>query len=168
MAKFKEGDRVVIIDKLTSSEAMRTAHDLGWKGDYLAVTHVSEVPGAIPVYYLRFPGAETSILCSEDNLQAYVDIAAVTTAKEYAARMALEAELRQAVPVEDTKPAYYKFPLNGDVIDVFDIARAMGLPNTLFMALKYIARIKGDRNKQINDLEKAKECIDRQIKYLKS
>lgn len=86
--------------------------------------------------------------------------------KEYY-RMQLYAKIRAARVVEDTKPAYYKFELNGAVIDVFDIARAMGLPNTLFMALKYF-RIKGDKQKRINDLEKAKECINREIEHLRN
>jgi len=39
----------------------------------------------------------------------------------------------------------------------------------LATALKYIIRIKTDSNKKrINDLEKAKECIDREIKHLKN
>lgn len=85
---------------------------------------------------------------------------------EDTARIALETEKETLSKLEDTKPAYYKCELNGAIIDVFDIARAMGLPNTLFMALKYF-RIKGDKNKRINDLEKAIECIDREIAYLK-
>lgn len=86
---------------------------------------------------------------------------------EDAAKKALELQREIVRPPEDTKPAYYKIPLNGAIVDVFDIARAIGFPNTLFMAFKYMARIKGDKNKRINDLEKAIECIDREIAYLK-
>lgn len=69
--------------------------------------------------------------------------------------------------MEETKPDYYKyiFP-DGNVWDVIDIVRAMNLPFTLGLALKYF-RVKGDVNKRINDLEKCKVCIDREIKYLK-
>jgi len=68
--------------------------------------------------------------------------------------------------MESLDPKYYKLIVNGVVIDVFDIARAWNLPNTLFSALKYF-RIKGDKAKRINDLEKAITCIEREINYLK-
>jgi hypothetical protein len=68
--------------------------------------------------------------------------------------------------MEAIKPKYYQFSMKGINFDVFDVARAMGLPNTLFNALKYF-RSKGDTEKKINDLQKAKECIDREILYLK-
>ena len=67
---------------------------------------------------------------------------------------------------ESTKPEHYKFQMKGIEFDVFDVARAMGLPNTLFMALKYF-RVKGGNEKKINDLEKAMECISREIGFLK-
>lgn len=64
------------------------------------------------------------------------------------------------------KPDYYKFTFPGGLrYDIIDIAKAMNLPFTLSLALKYF-RVKGDIQKQINDLEKAKECIQREIDYL--
>lgn len=68
--------------------------------------------------------------------------------------------------MESLKPTYYKFVVKNVEVDVFDIAKAMDLPNTLFNALKYF-RIKGDVLKRINDLEKSKVCIDREIEYLR-
>ena len=67
-----------------------------------------------------------------------------------------------------TKPAYYKyqFPDNKEW-DVIDIARAMRLPFTLSLALKYF-RKKGDVYKEIEDLKKAIECINREIAYLEN
>ena len=69
--------------------------------------------------------------------------------------------------MEETKPDYYKyiFP-DGKIWDIIDIVRAMKLPFTLGLALKYF-RIKGDKDKMINDLEKAIEVINREINYLK-
>lgn len=69
--------------------------------------------------------------------------------------------------MEETKPDYYKyiFP-DGNVWDVIDIVRAMNLPFTLGLALKYF-RVKGDKEKRINDLQKAIEVINREINYLK-
>jgi len=68
---------------------------------------------------------------------------------------------------EAIKPDYYKFNIKGTDCSMFDIARALGLSIELFSALKYF-RVKGDTAKQINDLEKAKECIDLEIKRLKA
>jgi hypothetical protein len=68
--------------------------------------------------------------------------------------------------MEDIKPNYYQIKVKGIAIDVFDIARAWNMPNTLFSAFKYF-RTKGDKDKKINDLEKAIECIQREINYLK-
>ena len=68
---------------------------------------------------------------------------------------------------EPTTPDYYRAIINGTQVDVIDIALAYSLPITLGLALKYIVRIKGDNNKRINDLEKAIECLNREINYLK-
>ena len=67
---------------------------------------------------------------------------------------------------EQIKPDYYKFTIKGVEFDVIDIARAMELPFTLSLALKYF-RVKGDLKKKISDLEKCRECINREIEYLK-
>ena len=69
-------------------------------------------------------------------------------------------------PDEQTRPDYYRYTIKGIEFDVIDIVEAMKLPFPLGLALKYF-RIKGDKQKQINDLEKAIECINRQIKILK-
>jgi hypothetical protein len=75
---------------------------------------------------------------------------------------------------EETKPNYYNLELDTLKFDVFDLVRAIRekVPTFSFelaTALKYIIRIKSDTNeKRINDLEKAKECIDREIKHLKN
>lgn len=69
---------------------------------------------------------------------------------------------------EQIKPDYYryKFP-DGKEWDVIDIARAMNLPFTLSLALKYF-RKKEDKLKEVEDLRKAIECIKREIDYIES
>ena len=67
---------------------------------------------------------------------------------------------------EQIKPDYYKFTIKGVEFDVIDIAKAMELPFTLSLALKYF-RKKGNIQKQINDLEKCVTCVQREIDYLK-
>lgn len=62
------------------------------------------------------------------------------------------------------KPNYYRRKIKGVEIDIYDIARAFKMPNTLFNALKYIVREKGST---IQDYEKAIESIQREIQYLK-
>lgn len=66
---------------------------------------------------------------------------------------------------EQVKPNYYKFNIKGTQCNMFDIARALGLSLELFSALKYF-RVKGDTAKRINDLQKAKQCIDMEIENL--
>lgn len=67
---------------------------------------------------------------------------------------------------EQIKPTYYQYQFpDGKVWDVIDIARAMNLPFTLALALKYF-RKKGDVDKEIEDLKKAIECLEREIDYL--
>lgn len=70
-------------------------------------------------------------------------------------------------PQQDAiKPDYYRFAIKEQPCDLFQIAEAMGLSLRLFSALKYF-RFKGDKVKQINDLEKAIECIKLEIERLK-
>jgi hypothetical protein len=75
--------------------------------------------------------------------------------------------------MENTKPDYYKLQIKEVYFDVFDLVRAIRakVPNFSFelcSALKYIVRIKMiDIDKRINDLEKATECINREIQHLK-
>ncbi len=58
-------------------------------------------------------------------------------------------------------PDYYKF--HG--YDVFDIAEHFGLNFPLGNALKYILRHK-DETKRIEDLKKARQCLDRAIELM--
>jgi hypothetical protein len=67
--------------------------------------------------------------------------------------------------MDKIKPDYYKLNIKGVSCDIMDIIKAMNLPITLGLALKYF-RIKGDTAKKINDLEKAIYCIQREIDYL--
>ena len=58
------------------------------------------------------------------------------------------------------RPGYYQSRMG----DVFDIANAYGLDMPLGTAAKYILRAgKKDKSKEIEDLEKAMECIRRAI-----
>ena len=58
-------------------------------------------------------------------------------------------------------PDYYKF--HG--YDVFDIAEHFGLDFPLGNALKYILRHK-DETKRLEDLKKARQCLDRAIELM--
>ena len=71
---------------------------------------------------------------------------------------------------ESTKPEYYKIKIRNSnnesiLCDVFDISHAMNLSLEQFMTLKYF-RVKGDILKQINDTEKAIECLKRHLSRL--
>ena len=58
------------------------------------------------------------------------------------------------------KPGYY----NSSMGDIFDIANAYGLDFPLGNAVKYICRAgKKDKDKEIEDLQKAMRCIQRAI-----
>lgn len=59
------------------------------------------------------------------------------------------------------KPDYYQF--HG--YDVFDIAEHFGLSFPLGNALKYILRHK-DETKRLEDLKKARQCLDRAIELM--
>jgi len=61
------------------------------------------------------------------------------------------------------KPSYYKARGGYDVIDVI---KAFDLNFNLGNVLKYIARAGKKTEEKINDLQKAREYIDREIKYL--
>lgn len=67
--------------------------------------------------------------------------------------------------MDEVKPQYYKFVVKGVEMDVLDVARAMELPFTLSLAMKYF-RKKGDWQKQVSDLKKCRECIDREIEFI--
>lgn len=70
------------------------------------------------------------------------------------------------------RPAYYQLEVKGVKFDVFRLARAIRkkVPQFSFeleSAIKYIIRLKGDtKEKRINDLQKAVECINREIEFL--
>jgi hypothetical protein len=76
-------------------------------------------------------------------------------------------------PKQDAiRPAYYQLEVKGVKFDVFDLVRAIqkkvDFSFELATAIKYIIRLKEDSiEKRINDLEKAKECIEREILFLK-
>ena len=75
------------------------------------------------------------------------------------------AELKEGLDDENTngntiRPGYYESAMG----DVFDIANAYGLDMPLGTATKYILRAgKKDKSKEIEDLEKAIQCIQRAI-----
>jgi hypothetical protein len=76
-------------------------------------------------------------------------------------------------PKQDAiRPAYYHLEIKGVKFDVFDLVRAVqkkvDFSFELATAIKYIIRLKSDSlEKRINDLEKAKECIEREILFIK-
>ncbi len=72
---------------------------------------------------------------------------------------------------EAIKPSYYQMQIGETQFDVFDLVRAIQERRNFSFeeasALKYLVRLKEDTvEKRINDLEKAKECLDREILYL--
>lgn len=79
----------------------------------------------------------------------------------------MEREIKQ----DETRPAYYQFQIGDTTFDVFDLVRAIQAKRAFSFeeasALKYLVRLKKDTpEKRINDLQKAKECIDREIQDL--
>ena len=74
---------------------------------------------------------------------------------------------------EETRPNYYQLKIKSTEFDVFDLVRAISEKRTfsfeLASALKYVIRLKlGGIDKQINDLQKAAECINREILHLEN
>lgn len=75
--------------------------------------------------------------------------------------------------MEETKPNHYKIKItdrktNESIkCDYFDIGNALDLSLEQFTALRYF-RKKGGIEKQINDTEKAIECLKAHIENLKS
>ena len=75
--------------------------------------------------------------------------------------------LKESMSKEEViKPTYYK---GESTMDVIEVARMFQMSFTLGNVLKYIVRagLKG-KNKEIEDLEKAREYLDREIEHLKS
>lgn len=73
--------------------------------------------------------------------------------------------------MEETKPNYYRLTIKETDFDVFDLVRAIQQKRAfsfeLATALKYIVRLKSCfTDKTINDLQKAIECIQREIQEL--
>ena len=66
---------------------------------------------------------------------------------------------------DKTKPNYYKNDLN--TLDVIDIVKILNLNFNLGNVLKYITRA-GKKDNTIQDLQKAREYIDREIIHLKT
>lgn len=67
--------------------------------------------------------------------------------------------------MDKINPKHYDLILDGKKYDYFDIGEAMNLSREQFTALRYL-RIKGDKNKQIEDTKKAIKCLQRFIDRL--
>ena len=65
-----------------------------------------------------------------------------------------------------TKPNYYRFEVRGVPVDIIDVIQGLGLGCEAGNVYKYLARAgKKDASKHIEDLEKAREWLDRLIEY---
>jgi len=65
-----------------------------------------------------------------------------------------------------TKPNYYRFEVRGQTLDVTDVIQGLGLGFEAGNVLKYLARAgRKDVTTHTEDLEKAREYIDRLIAY---
>ncbi len=65
-----------------------------------------------------------------------------------------------------TKPNYYRFEVRGVAVDIIDVIQGLGLGCEAGNVYKYLARAgKKDASKHIEDLEKAREWLDRLIEY---
>lgn len=169
---IKEGDRVWFKDPTSFSDIITQSRNLGWRGSPLVVARTSKF-GELCLVTVIFPNAGSSATVDCDKLiKVYVneDNTLIVENNAYLDKKIEEAihylPKVDALKNEAINPNYYQFNIKGVRMDVFDIAKGMDLPFTLSSALKYF-RIKGDKSKQINDLEKAIECIRREINYLK-
>jgi len=71
-----------------------------------------------------------------------------------------------APKVEEMKPNYYQFTVRGHTLDVTDMIQALNLGFEAGNVVKYIARAgRKDATKEIEDLKKAREYIDRLIAF---
>ena len=71
-----------------------------------------------------------------------------------------------APKVEEMKPNYYQFTVRGHTLDVTDMIQALNLGFEAGNVIKYIARAgRKDATKEIEDLKKAREYIDRLIAF---
>lgn len=65
-----------------------------------------------------------------------------------------------------TQPNYYRFDAKGVSLDIIDVIQGLGLGCEAGNVYKYLARAgKKDASKHIEDLEKAREWLDRLIEY---
>lgn len=74
-------------------------------------------------------------------------------------------EIEGGEQMEQGTPSYYK---SRDGKDIFDIAHEWGLDMEKATAVKYIKRAgHKDPTKEIEDIEKAIQCLRREVQYLK-
>ena len=170
---IKEGDRVWFKDPSSFSEIITRSRNLGWRGAPLIVARVSNYDRVCLVHVI-FPNAGSNATVDCDKLvKVYINEDNALIMQNEAnlgsnpIRPVVGTQTAPEVKEEAIKPSYYQIIVGGQTIDVFDIATGFELPFTLASALKYIVRVKGDNVKRINDLEKALECIKREIDYLK-
>ena len=68
--------------------------------------------------------------------------------------------------IEPTKPNYYRFSIRGIEMDVTDVIQALNLGFEAGNILKYVIRAgHKDQSKEIEDLRKAREYINRLIAW---
>lgn len=145
---FKVNDKVWFRNPELFASSISSAKGFGWNCGYCVVEKINEDANIITILFSR-AGVRAEV--PPERLIRVYDV--------------VKSDLPDTG--ESVKPEYYQIIIKGNKVDVFDIARAMNLPFTLSSALKYF-RVKGDKDKQINDLQKAIECIKREIEYLKS
>ena len=65
-----------------------------------------------------------------------------------------------------TQPNYYRFEVRGVAVDIIDVIQGLSLGCEAGNVYKYLARAgKKDASKHIEDLEKAREWLDRLIEF---
>ena len=119
----------------------------------------------------QLEGLPLGIPIEVDNGKKTVDISyiKVNTFRDVPYRMVIMPETTETEientnnDVKDKIPAYYK----SGSYDVFDIANRYGLDMPLGTAIKYIVRAgKKDKAKYKEDLEKAIQCINRELELI--
>lgn len=138
--KYKVGDKVRVRTDIKSGEQF---------GSHFFTENMQKYAGKIvTISRDTFSGGGYDII--EDN-GAYV----------WKDEMFDEPLNRETSDTDAIKPDYYQF--HG--YDVFDIAEHFGLSFPLGNALKYILRHK-DETKRLEDLKKARQCLDRAIELM--
>lgn len=75
-------------------------------------------------------------------------------------------EQAEKTPPSPTQPNYYRFEVRGVAVDIIDVIQGLGLGCEAGNVYKYLARAgKKDASKHIEDLEKAREWLDRLIEF---